>query len=604
MSLPLLKRAAISAAVLLALTPCLLSQTAGKTDDLAARRQALDKLLDEQWQYTLRESPELATMIGDLRYNDKWSDFSLAEQEKQRKDSEAFLKRFEAVDTTGFPEQEKLNKDLMVRNLKEGLEAIRLKLYLMPEDQFGGAHLELAQFVSLMPFDTTKEYEDYLTRLNNVPNITDQLIEVLKQGRADGMMPPKFLLEKVVTQIQGIDTPAGEASVFGNPVKKFPAAIPAADQKRLHDAIVTAIDTKVRPAYVKLGDYIAKDYAPYGRTEPGIWSLPNGDALYRYDVEQQTTTAMDPEAIHQLGLKEVARIHDAMLVIAKQQGYPDRKSYQAFLKTDPKLIPTSREDILNTYRGYIAGMQPELPKLFGLLPKKNIEVRPMQEYREKEAAAAEYQPGTPDGSRPGAVYVNTGDFAHRSKMSMEATSYHEGIPGHHMQISIAQTLPGLPPFRQQGGYTAYVEGWALYAEHLGKDIGFYKNPESDYGRLSAELLRACRLVLDTGVHYKHWTREQMVAYFRENSLEDEPDVQAETDRYIAMPAQALAYKLGQLKILELRDRAQKELGDKYDIRAFHDEIINGGALPLDVMDTRVTAWIAAVKAGTAPAHPQ
>jgi uncharacterized protein (DUF885 family) len=600
----LFKRAAIAAVVLFALTACVLSQTAGKTDDLAARRQALDKLLDEQWQYTLRETPELATMIGDLRYNDKWSNFSLAEQEKQRRDSEAFLKRFEAVDTTGFPEQEKLNKELMVRNLKENLEAIRLKLYLMPEDQFGGAHLQLAQFVSLMPFDTTKEYDDYLTRLNNVPQIVDQLIEVLKQGRIDGMMPPKFLLEKVVTQIKGIDSAAGEASLFAAPVAKFPAAVPAADQKRLHDAIVTAIDTKVRPAYVKLGDYIAKDYAPYGRTEPGLWSLPHGDAIYRFDVEQQTTTAMDPEAIHELGLKEVERIHEAMLVIAKQQGYPDRKSYQAFLKTDPKLIPTSREDILNTYRGYIAGMQPELPKLFGLLPKTNIEVRPVQDYREKEAAAAEYLPGTPDGSRPGAIYVNTGDFLHRSKMTMEATSYHEGIPGHHMQISIAQTLPGLPPFRQHGGYTAYVEGWALYSEHLGKDIGFYKDPESDYGRLSAELLRACRLVLDTGVHSKHWTRDQMVAYFRENSLEDEPDVQAETDRYIAMPAQALAYKLGQLKILELRERAQKELGDKYDIRAFHDEIINGGALPLDVMDARVTRWIAAVKAGTAPAHPQ
>jgi uncharacterized protein (DUF885 family) len=292
-----------------------------------------------------------------------------------------------------------------------------------------------------------------------------------------------------------------------------------------------------------------------------------------------------------------------MLVIAKQQGYADRKSFQAFLKTDPKLIPTSREDILNTYRGYIAGMQPELPKLFGLQAKTKVEVVPDQEFREKEAAAAEYAQGTPDGSRPGKVYVNTGDFAHRSKLSMESTAYHEAIPGHHMQISIAQTLPGLPPFRQQGGYTAYVEGWALYAERLGKDIGFYKDPISDYGRLSDELLRACRLVLDTGVHSKHWTREQMVAYFRENSNEDEPDVQAETDRYIANPAQALAYKLGQLKILQLRERAQKELGAQYDIRAFHDKVLDGGALPLDVLDERVTGWIAAVKAGTAPAHP-
>ena len=574
-----------------------------QSTDLASRRAALNSLLEEQWQYTMRDSPEFATIIGDLRYNDKFSDFSLAHVAQQTKDSEAFLKRFEAIDTTGFPEQEILNKQLMIRNLKEGLEATDLKLYLQPEDQFGGAHLQLAGFVSSIPFDNTKEYEDYLARLHQVPHIFDQIIEVLAKGKQEKMMPPAFLLDKVVTQINSIEAPAGEASAFGEPVKKFPASVSAADQKRLHDAIVAAIDNEVRPAYKKLGEYIAKDYAPYGRKDPGLWSLPNGDALYRFAVKQQTTTAMDPQAIHELGLKEVARIHEAMLVIAKQQGFADRKSFQESLKTNPKLIPASREDILNTYRGYIAGMQPELPKLFGLLPKTKVEVRPVEEFREKEAAAAEYHQGTPDGSRPGIVFVNTGDFAHRSKLSMESTSYHEAIPGHHMQISIAQTLPGLPPFRQQGGYTAYTEGWALYSERLGKDIGFYKDPLSDYGRLSDELLRACRLVLDTGVHYKHWTREQMVTFFRENSNEDEPDVQAETDRYIAMPGQALAYKLGQLKILELRARAEKELGPKYDIRAFHDEILNGGALPLDVLDSRTTAWIAAVKAGTAPAHP-
>jgi uncharacterized protein (DUF885 family) len=591
------------AATLLAMITLTAVPSPSQTADLAARRQALNQLLDEQWQYTLRESPELATVIGDYRYNDKFSDISLAHVEQQRKDSEAFLKRFEAIDTTGFPEQERLNKQLMVRNLKENLEGISLNLYLMPEDQFGGLHLQLAQFVSLIPFETTKQYEDYIARLHQVPRVVDQLIELMQEGKQKKMMPPKFLLEKVVTQIESIDAPAGEASAFGMPAKKFPAAVAAADQKRLHDAIIAAVDTEVRPAYVRLGNFIGKDYVPFGRTDPGLWSLPNGEALYRYAVKQQTTTAMDPQAIHDLGLKEVERIHGDMLVIAKQQGFSDLKTFQASLKTNPKLIPTSREDILNTYRGYIAGMQPELPKLFGLLPKTNVEVRPTQEFREKEAAAAEYNQGTPDGSRPGIVYVNTGDFAHRSKLTMESTAYHEAIPGHHMQIAIAQTLPGLPPFRQQGGYTAYVEGWALYSERLGKDIGFYKDPLSDYGRLSDELLRACRLVLDTGVHYKHWTRDQMVTYFRENSNEDEPDVQAETDRYIALPGQALAYKLGQLKILELRARAQQQLGDKYDIRAFHDEILNGGALPLDVLDSRTTAWIQAVKAGTAPAHP-
>jgi len=263
----------------------------------------------------------------------------------------------------------------------------------------------------------------------------------------------------------------------------------------------------------------------------------------------------------------------------------------------------SREDILNRYRGYLAGMQPELPKLFGLLPKTKVEVVPVEPFREKEAAAAEYHQGTPDGSRPGQIFVNTGDYQNRSVLSIESTAYHEGIPGHHMQISIAQTLPKLPPFRQQAGYTAYIEGWALYAEQLGKEVGFYKDPLSYYGHLSDELLRADRLVLDTGVHYKHWSRQQMVDFFHAHSSEDEPDVQAETDRYITWPGQALAYKMGQLKILELRARAKQALGDKFDIRAFHDEILGGGALPLDVLEARTDAWIAAVKAGKAPAHP-
>ena len=586
-----------AATLLLAMTPNL------QTPDLATRRHALDQLLDEQWQYNLRESPEFATIIGDYRYNDKLSDVSLAHVERQRKDNEAFLKRFEAIDTTGFPEQELLNQQLMVRNLKENLESTRLKLYLMPVDQFNGLHLAIAQFVPLIPFDNAKQYSDYISRLHQIPHVFDQVIETLEQGKRDHYMPPKFLLEKVVAQLRALEEPAGEANVFGGPAKHFPAAITEAEQKSLRASVVKAVDTEVRPAYAKLANFIAQDYAPAGRAEPGLWALPNGAELYRFAVRQQTTTSLEPEKIHELGLREVARIHEEMLAIAKSQGFSDRKTFQTSLKTNPKLIPKSPDDILNTYRAYIAGMQPELPKLFGLLPKTPVEVRPVQAYREKEAAAAEYNQGTPDGSRPGIVYVNTGDFANRSKLSIESTSYHEAIPGHHMQISIAQTLPGLPPFRQQAQYTAYTEGWALYSERLGKDIGFYKDPLSDYGRLSDELLRACRLVLDTGVHYKHWTREQMITFFRENSGEDEPDIQAETDRYIVMPGQALAYKIGQLKILELRTLAQKELSDKYDIRAFHDEILNGGALPLDVLEGRVRAWIQAVQAGKAPAHP-
>jgi len=489
-----------------------------------------------------------------------------------------------------------LNQQLMVRQLKNGIRSVDLKLIEMPVDQFNGIHLLLAQFVTALPFDSTKHYEDYIARLNQVPRVMDQLIDVLKQGEKDKLMPPRFLLEKVVTQCQSIADPAGEANVFGKPVAKFADGIPEADRKRLHDAVIAAVDGKVRPAYKKLGDFIAKDYAPKGRTEPGLWALPNGDALYRYDVENQTTTNKSPEEIHQIGLAEVKRIEAEQTKVAIQLGYKDLPSMRAALDKDPKTHATSRQQIVDLYKKYIDQMQPKLPELFGLLPKTKVEVLPVEEFREKEASGAQYNQGTPDGKRPGRVYVNTYDFANRTTTNIETTAYHEGVPGHHMQISIAQTLPGLPPFRQQAGYNAYAEGWALYSERLGKEVGFFSDPLSYYGHLSDELLRANRLVLDTGVHYKHWTRQQMVDYFHAHSSQDEPSIQSETDRYIAYPGQAMSYKMGQLKILELRERAKTQLGEKFDLRAFHDEILNGGALPLDVLEARTDAWIAAVKA--------
>jgi len=564
--------------------------------DVATRVKALNDLLAEQWQWNLKEAPEFATILGDYRYNDKWTDPTIAHVQQQKKDNAAFLARFKAIDTSGFSEQDRLNQQLMVRQLGDNIRATDLKLYEMPLDQFNGVHLLLAQFVSALPFDSTKHYEDYIARINQVPDLFDKLTDVLKQGEKDKLLPPRFLLEKVVTQCQAIAEPAGEANVFGQPVAKFPDSVPEADRKRLHDAIIAAVDGKVRPAYRKLADFVAKDYAPKGRTEPGMWALPNGDALYRFDVEQQTTTNKSPAEIHELGLKEVARIESEQAKIAQQLGYKDLAAMREAIKTDPKMHASSRQQIVDLYRKYIAQMQPKLPELFGLLPKSNVEVMPVEEFREKEAGGAQYNQGTPDGTRPGRVYVNTGDFSNRQLLNIETTAYHEGVPGHHMQIAIAQTLPDLPPFRQQAGYTAYIEGWALYSERLGKEVGFFQDPLSYFGHLSDELLRADRLVLDTGVHYKHWTREQMVAFFHEHSSQDEPSIQSETDRYIAYPGQALSYKLGQLKILELRERAKKELGDKFDIRHFHDEILNGGALPLDVLDTRVTGWIAEQKA--------
>ena len=573
-----------------------------QSTSVAARSQALDALLAEQWQYQLKESPELATTIGDDRYNDRWTDYSLAHVAAVRAATENFLQRFQALDSSGLSEQQQLSQKMMVRQLQDSLEAIRLKNYEMPLDQINGVQLALPGFVSTIPFDSTQHYEDYLKRLQAIPKVLDDITAASQQGLKDGLIQPKYLLEKVVVQLNQIATPVGEANVFGQPVTTFPASVSLADQQRLRKAILAVVDQQVRPAYRKLAEFVAKDYAPHGRTQEGVWALPDGDARYRYAIHTQTTTDLSPAQIHQIGLDEVTRIESEMSKIALSLGYKDLASFRAAVTKNPKLYATSREQILDDYRRYIAGMQPELPKLFGHLPASKLGVQPMERYREKDAPGAEYHQGTPDGSRPGAVFVNTGDYAERSLYTIEDTAYHEGVPGHHLQISIAQTLP-LPPFRQQAGYNAYIEGWALYAERLAKEVGYYQDPYNDYGRLNGELLRADRLVLDTGVHYLHWTRQQMIDYFHAHPADDEPSMQAETDRYVAWPAQALGYKLGQLKFLELRKRAQQALGAKFDIRAFHDEMLSGGAMPLDLLDARTNAWIAAVKAGNDSANP-
>ena len=542
--------------LLLSVYPPLASPVPASPANLEARRNQLSSLLAEEWEYELRESPEKATVIGDYRFNDRWRDFSLAHVPQRRADLESWLSRFDAIDATDFPEQEKLSKLLMVRDLKMRIEGIDLKTFEMPIDQFNGWHLWIAQGVSFMPFNTTKQYEDYLTRLHGIPVVIDQIIGVLRQGEKDRLMPPRYLLEKTVEQCKSIAGPAGKDSPFGQPLAHFPDAVSAVDRTRLSDAIVVAIDSDVRPAYVKLANFLATEYAPKGRTDIGVWALPNGDALYRFYIREQTTTSMDPAAIYELGLKEVERIEGEQLAIAKKLGFADLKSFRASLRTNPKLTPTSPQQLLDLYRHYLDQMEPQLLKMFGLLPKTRLDVRQVERYREKEFGLAEYYEGTPDGSRRGVVMINTSDYEHQSLVQVETTAYHEGIPGHHLQTSIVQTLPELPPFRQNGNYNAYHEGWALYAESLGKEMGFFQDPYSDYGRLDGELLRAVRLVLDTGVHYRHWTLQQMLDYFHEHTSEAEKDVQVETDRYIVLPAQALGYKLCQLEIRRLREQAQ------------------------------------------------
>jgi uncharacterized protein (DUF885 family) len=574
---------------------------AQSNSDLETRRKALNSLLAEEWEYTLRTSPIFASILGDKRWNDQLDDFSQAAIDKDLAESGKFLKRFEAIDTAGFPEQEALNKELMVRDLKFKLEGAKFHGEQMPVSQFGGIHIDAPQLVSLLSFQDVKDYEDYISRLKQLPRLFDETVIQMRKGMAAGLMPPKILLDQVVTQSEGLAAKTGEQSPFAQPFSQFPKTISEADQKRLKAAGLAAINDDVVPAYVKFTKFVREDYAPKGRKEPGLWALPDGDARYAFQVKQSTTTNFTPEEIHQLGLAQVKEIEDRMMVVAKQQGYSDLKSFNAALDKDPKTHAHSRQQILDLYQKYTDQMYARLPEMFGRLPKAKLEIRPVEEFREKEASGAQYNQGTPDGSRPGHVMVNTGDFEKRSLLDVETTAYHEGVPGHHMQIAIAQELPSLPPFRQNEYYTAYTEGWALYSERLGKEVGFYQDPLSYYGHLQDDMLRAIRLVVDTGFHYKHWTRQQVVDFFHDHSAIDEPSVQSETDRYIAIPAQALGYKIGQLEILKLRQYAKDQLGPKFDIRGFHDEVLSGGALPMDVLEQRIHTWVATQQAalGTA-----
>ena len=559
------------------------------------RRKQLDALLKEQWEYTLRTSPEFATILGDKRYNDKVSDISEKAVYADLEMARTFLARFEAVDTTGFPVQEQLNKALMLRGLKEQLDNAKFEGWLMPADQFNGIHILIPQLVSVTPFGTVKDYEDYISRLKQYPRVLDDAIVLMRKGAGKKLVPPRILLEQVVTQAQGIGEKKPEESPFAQPLSKFPASISEADQKRLRAALLAVIRDGMNPAYMRFTVYVRDEYVPQGRKDPGTWALPDGDARYAAQVKSNTTTNMTPEEIHQLGLREVARIEAETLKVANRLGFQDLKSLYAAVEKNPDLHPKSRQEMLDLYTKYINQMYTKLPALFGRLPKEKLEVLPVEEFREKEASGAQYNQGAPDGSRPGHVMVNTGDFQKRSTTTIETTAYHEGVPGHHLQGAIAQELPELPPFRQQGGYTAYVEGWGLYSERLGVEVGFFQDPYSYYGHLQDEMLRAIRLVVDTGFHYKRWTRQQVVDFFHDHSGIEEVEVQSETDRYIAVPGQALGYKIGQLKILELRKKAQTALGTKFDIRGFHDTVLDSGALPMDVLEQQVDGWIAAQK---------
>ena len=564
---------------------------------LEDRRQALNQVFQDYWQDRLKHEPEFASALGDKRYNDQTSDYSVQAVNDQLAREQRFLMRLATIDSTGFTEQEKISQELLIRRFETDQEAAEFKEWEMPIDQMGGIYSDYPELAAELTFTTVKDYDDWNTRLEALPRAFAQVTENMSIGMEDGRVPPKYMLEKALEQVQELANQKPEDSPLALPLKRFPASIPAAEQERIKARMLDTIAKQDLPAYLRLARFLEVSYIPAGRAKPGIDSIPEGQKYYQFLIRRITTTDLTADEIHRIGLEEVQKDEAAMLAIAQKLGFQDLKSFRTSLKSNAKLHPASAAALLEAYRGYLKPMQAKLPELFGRLPKSPFEVVAVPAYAEKTSAPAYYQAGTPDGSRPGRLFIDTYNATERNLYGVESIAYHEGLPGHHLQISIAQELTDLPEFRKYEGYTAYVEGWGLYAEQLGKDAGFYQDPYSDYGRLEADIWRAIRLVVDTGVHSEGWSREQMVDYFHEHSNIDEPSIQAEVDRYIAWPGQALAYKVGQLEILELRDRAQKTLGTKFDLRAFHDEVLDSGALPLDVLEKRVDAWVAAQKAG-------
>jgi uncharacterized protein (DUF885 family) len=572
----------------------LFAQAGGQS--LENRRAELNRLLAEEWEYTLRTQPELATHVGDDRYNDRLSDFSEKAIADDIAHARQSLKRFEAIDVTGFPEQEKLNRALMLRNLRDTVESAPFKDWEMPATQFEGVHLGCASLEQDTPFRNVKDYQDYLSRLRQIPRLLEQAMGHMRDGLRGRLMPPQYLLEKVSGQAQEIADYPLDRSPFTEPLRKFPDSISEAERKSLREGIEGTVRDAVAPAYAKFARFVREDYAPNGRLDPGVWALPDGDARYRFAVRHETTTDLTADQIHELGLKSVAEIEAQMLAIAKAQGFADLKSFNDHIRQDPKLYAKSGQQLLDLYTQYRNQMYGKLPELFGRLPKTKLAVVPMEAFRSADSVPADYSPGAGDGSRPGRINVNEYAPEKRLLLNVEAIAYHEGVPGHHLQFSIAQELTGVPPFRKYDlDLNAYTEGWAFYAERLGKEAGFYQDPYSEYGRLQNEMWRAVRWVVDTGVHAKHWTRQQMIDFFHQHTAMDDQNIVTEVDRYIAWPAQALSYKMGQSKILELRGRAQRALGAKFDLRAFHDAVLDEGPLPLDMLESKIDAWVAGQK---------
>ena len=551
----------------------------------------LHELFALDWDYSNIEYPEGATYSGYKGQNDRWTDVSLAAIGQRKKELQNPLAVIASIDRRSLSTSDQLNYDLFRRGVEDIIAGTRFPGEDLSIDARSGPQL-LSQALELNPNTTVKDYEDIVARVDGLGAVVDQTIVLLQKGLDAKVTAPRITLRDVPDQVKGLLT----ADPMQSPVlvmfTRFPASIPVADQKRLTAAAVTAYTEKVKPAYERLYTFLTTKYIPGARETVGMSALPDGAAWYAYNVRIQTTTNRTPEQIHETGLVEVKRIRGQMDSVMKSIGYKGTfAEFTNFLRTDLKFFFTDSADLVRAYRDIVKRIDPELIKMFGHLPRLPYGVTTIPSYAAKSATTAYYQPGSYEAGRPGYYYVNTYALNTRPKWEMEALSSHEAVPGHHLQISISQELTDVPNFRRFGGYTAFVEGWALYSESLGPSIGLYKDPYSKFGQLTYEMWRAIRLVIDTGIHSQGMSRQEAIDYFAANSAKTQNDIIVEVDRYITTPGQALAYKTGELKIKELRAFAEQQLGSKFDLREFHDEVLGQGALPLDVLDARIRAWV-------------
>jgi uncharacterized protein (DUF885 family) len=584
------------------LVPIPAAADATAADARAAESRKLNEIVEAYFEEVLKLNPLLATSIGDPRYNDRFevtiSPDWRARSERLQRD---YLERIGTVDPALLTGQDALTHEIFRTGRERDLEGFRFPGHLMPVNQFFSVPNSFAQLGSgngMQPFKTVKDYEDFLKRVDGFALWTDQAIVNMREGMAKGYVLPRVLVERTLPQLAAQVVEKPEDSLYWGPIARMPEPFTAAERDKLTAAYRAAIAGKIIPSYRRLHDFMRDEYLPKARTSVGLDALPDGKAWYEYNVRNITTTGFTPAEIHAIGLREVERIHGEMRKVMAQVGFEGSlDEFFRFLNNDPQFVWPSREALIQGYVDIKKRVDPQLPKLFEILPKADYEVRAVEPFREKSAAGGQYQAASEDGSRQGIFYANAYDLKARPKWAMEALSLHEGNPGHHFQITIQREQKDLPRFRRFGGYTAYSEGWGLYAESLGPDLGVYTDPYQYFGRLEGELFRAIRLVVDTGLHSKGWTREQVLEYIDANSATSDARRIAETERYIAIPGQAVAYKIGQLKISELRARAERELGDRFDIRKFHTAVLADGALPLDVLEAKIDRWIAAQKEG-------